>query len=277
MAAVVIAAHNEGRAIGLALSRLAPLASPGDLELIVVAHGCTDDTAKVASSFGPAVRVISIGHASKQQALRAGDEAASGFPRVYLDADVEFGAQDLISLIAEARKPGVLAAAPRLVLRTDGCPWPVRWYYEVYLRLPEVRRGLVGRGMIAVSEAGHRRLAAYVPPLGYDLAAYLAFAPAERRVVTAASVHRRPPRTVAALLAGRIGAAAALARFEHERHLRPSRAWTRPADLAGIVRSEPSLAPKVAWFMLTVVLAKLCARAAVARDIWRARSARQAG
>jgi len=269
VADIVITAHSEGRAIGQALTRLAPLAVAGDVRLIVVADGGTNDAAEVASSIGPGVRVLSISAPSKQEALRVGDEAASGFPRVYLDASVYLAAKDLLALIAEVAKPGVLAAAPRLVMDTDGCPWPVRWYYEVYLRLPEVRRGLVGRGVIAVSEAGHERLAGYSSSLDFDLAAYRAFAPAERRVVEAATVHRRPPRTVVALLAGPISAAVTLARFESERHLWRSRVWTRPADLAGIVVADPALAPKVAWFVVTVIIVKLSARGAVARDRWR--------
>jgi len=276
VADIVIAAYNEGRAIDPALSRLAPLTVAGDVRLIVVAHGHRNGAADVASSLGPAVQVLSTSASSKQEALRTGDEAASGFPRVYLDADVDLGAQDLRALIGEVTRPGVLAAAPRLVMDTAGCPWPVRWYFDVYVKLPEVRRGLLGRGVIAVSEAGYERLARYAPSLGFDLAAYRAFAPAERRVVDGATAHRKPPQTVAALLAGRISAAVTLARFERERRLWPSRAWTRPADLAGIVWADPALTLKVAWFIVTMIVAKLSARAAVARDRWRARGGRQA-
>jgi len=275
VADIVIAAHNEGRAIDPALSRLAPLTAVGDVRLIVVAHG-SNGAAQVASSLGPAVQVLSTSAASKQEALRTGDEAASGFPRVYLDADVDLGAQDLLALIAEVTKPGVLAAAPRLVMDTDGSPSLVRWYFEVYLQLPEVRRGLLGRGVIAVSEAGYERLACNAPSLGFDLAAYRAFAPAERRVADRATAHRKPPRTVAVLLAGRISAAVTLARFERERRLWPSRAWTRPADLAGIIWADPALTLKVGWFIVTMIVAKMSARAAVARDKWRAYGGRQA-
>jgi glycosyltransferase involved in cell wall biosynthesis len=276
VADIVIAAHNEGRAIDPALSRLAPLTVAGDVRLIVVARGSSNGAAELASSLGPAVRVLSISAASKQEALRTGDEAASGFPRVYLDADVDLGAKDLRALIAEVTKPGVLAAAPRLVMDTNGSSWPMRWYYEVYLQLPEVRRGLVGRGVIAVSEAGYERLARYAPSLGFDLAAYRAFAPAERRVVEGATARRKPPKTVAALLAGSVSAAVTLAKFERERGLWPSRAWTRPADLAGIIWADPARTLKVGWFIVTMIVAKLSARVAVARYMWRAYGGRQA-
>jgi hypothetical protein len=48
----------------------------------------------------------------------------------------------------------VLAAAPQRELALGGRPWPVRWYYDVWTRLPEVRRGLFGRGVIGVSVPG---------------------------------------------------------------------------------------------------------------------------
>src|SRR6266516_8091226 len=186
VAAVVIPAHNESRVIGRLLGRLVPFAAEQGIEIIVAANGCTDNTAEIASDFGQAVRVLVIGTASKHRALRAGDQVAAGFPRVYVDADVELGPADLQALIAAVAVPGVLAAAPERVLLFDGCSWPVRWYYDVWLRLPEVRHGLFGRGVIAVSEAGHARLARLPALLADDLAASLSFAPAERRIVPAA-------------------------------------------------------------------------------------------
>jgi hypothetical protein len=39
----------------------------------------------------------------------------------------------------------------------------VRWYYDVWTLLPGTQRGLWGRGVIALNEAGHRRLAGLPP------------------------------------------------------------------------------------------------------------------
>lgn len=195
----MIPAHNESQIIGRLLSQLAPLAAAGDLEIVVAAYGCTDNTAEIAASFGPGVRVLSLGTVSRHCALRAADDAATGFPRLYLDAGVGLGRADVHALLAEVRRPGVLAAVPERVLPLRGCPWYVRWYYEVWLRLPEVRRGLFGRGALAVSEAGHARLARLPEPLlADDLAASLSFAPAERRIVASARAIGQPPRNFAA-------------------------------------------------------------------------------
>jgi glycosyltransferase involved in cell wall biosynthesis len=80
---VVIPAHNEGRVIQRLLEQLINGANPDEMEIIVVANGCADDTAEVASSFGPAVRVLTLPVACKNEALIAGDRAAAGFPRNY--------------------------------------------------------------------------------------------------------------------------------------------------------------------------------------------------
>ena len=156
------------------------LAGPDGLDIIVVANGCTDDTADVAGSFGPPVRVLSIPVASKREALLAGDQAAKDFPRIYVDADVELGAGDIQALGAALGRPGTLACGPGRDLDLAGRPWLVRWYYAVWERLPEVRTGLFGRGVIGLSEAGHARMAGLPPLLADDLVASLAFTPGER-------------------------------------------------------------------------------------------------
>jgi glycosyltransferase involved in cell wall biosynthesis len=261
----VIPAHNEGQVIGRLLGLLIPEAPSGDFDIIVVANGCTDDTADVAASFGPSVRVLSIPVASKHEALVAADRATSAFPLVYVDADVELRAEDIRALAAALRQPGVLAAAPERVLDLADRPRLVRWYYDVWTRLPEVRSGLWGRGVIAVDEAGQQRIANLPPLLGDDLAASLLFAPHERSIASEARVIVHAPRTLADLLRRRVRAATGLAQMERAEHAPESTARTRTSDLTAIVRREPRMAPRVAFFLSMAILARLRARRAVAR------------
>jgi hypothetical protein len=267
MTSIVIPAHNEAGVIGRLLEQLTSAASPGEFDVIVVANGCTDDTAEKARSFSPAVRVLSIPVASKHAALAAGDRAASDFPRIYVDADVELGSSDIRMLSHALRLPGVLAAAPQRELELGGRPWPVRWYYDVWTQLPEVRRGLFGRGVIGVSEPGHARIASLPRVLADDLAASLAFAPDERIVVPGASVVVHTPRTFTDLLRRRIRAATAGAQLEQIGGAGGIAARTRLPDLVAIGRSDWRMAPRVAVFAAVAVLARLRARHAVrARD-----------
>lgn len=263
---VIVPAHNEARVIGRLLRQLTSDARPGELDIIVVPNGCTDDTAEVAAAFGAPVRVVSIAAASKREALLAGDRAARGFPRLYVDADVETGTADVRAIGDALRdRPGILAAAPGRQLGLDGCPFLVRWYYDVWARLPQIREGLFGRGVIGVSEAGHERIASLPPVLADDLAASLSFGPAERAVVPGARAVVHVPRTLRDLVRRRVRAAQGVAQIERTDQAPESTARTRPADLAAIARDDPRLAPKVALFLAVAVIARFRARRTVAR------------
>jgi hypothetical protein len=235
--------------------------------VIVVANGCTDDTAEVAASFGPSVRVVSIPVPSKREALLAGDRAARDFPRIYVDADVELRAGDIQALEAALRQPGALAAGPDRVLALAGSPWLVRSYYDVWTRLPEVRSGLFGRGVIGLSEVGHARVASLPPLLADDLAASLVFAPDERVIVPGARVIIHPPRTAGDLIRRRIRATMGVTQVEQEQAegAPGSTARTQPADLLTIIGRSPRMALHAGVFMAVAVLARLGARRAVRR------------
>jgi glycosyltransferase involved in cell wall biosynthesis len=259
---VVVPAHNEARVIGRLLGQLAPVvppsgtAGPDELDVIVVANGCTDDTAEVAASFGPPVRVLSIPVASKREALRAGDEAAKDFPRIYVDADVELAVADIRALGAALSRPGALAGGPQRDLDLAGRPWLVRSYYAVWERLPEVRSGLFGRGVIGLSEAGYTRVADLPPLLADDLVASLAFQPAERVIVPGARVVVHTPRTFRDLLRRRVRTTMGVSQVEAAEGAPASTARTRPRDLLAMARAEPRLAPQVVVFLAVAVLAR---------------------
>jgi hypothetical protein len=261
----VIPAHNEGRVIRRLLEQLINGMDPGEMDIIVVANGCTDDTAEVAASFGPAVRVLTLPAASKQDALTAGDRAAADFPRIYVDADLELRADDIRALTAALSQPGVLAAAPRRELVTTGRPWQVRWYYDVWTLLPAVQRGLWGRGVIAVNEAGHQRLAGLPPLQADDLAASLMFAPHETALVPGARVIIHPPTTFAGLLCRRARCVTGAAQIEHAPGLDGSADQTRVCDLTAIIRHRPAMLPRIGYFLSVAVIARLRASRARAR------------
>ena len=66
-------------------------------------------------------------------------------------------------LVETLRRPGVLAGPLNSCSPWPERSWSVRWYYDVWTQLPEVRRGLFGRGVVAVSEAGYARIAKLPP------------------------------------------------------------------------------------------------------------------
>lgn len=264
MISVVIPAYNEGRVLGRLLDQLVTSAKSDELDVIVVANGCTDDTAEVAAAFGPPVRVLTIASASKPEALAAGDRAARTFPRVYLDADVEIGIEDLRAMQQELGRPGVLAAGPEREFVMTGRSWIVRWFYDVWTCLPEVRRGLFGRGVIAISEDGHDRVATLQPVIADDLAVSLAFKADERVIVREARVLIHPPRTSADLLRRRVRVAESTAQLKTMQGvLNPDTTRTQPSNLFALARTGPKMMLRVGLFLLVGIFARLRAKRSV--------------
>jgi glycosyltransferase involved in cell wall biosynthesis len=264
MVSIIIPAHNEAQVIGRLIGKLLATMHQGEFELIVVANGCTDDTAARAAAIDPGIRVITLPVASKHQAIAAGNQAASRFPRLYVDADVELGTEDVRALVRALEKPGVMAAGPRTAYDMAGRAWQVRWYYRIWTLLPEVRRGLFGRGVVGVSAAGYARLAGMPALIADDLAASLAFSPGERLVVDGAQVLVHPPRTYADLVRGRTRATMGADQIEKTATPLSASARTRIADVIMIVAREPRLVPQAALFVSIAVIARRRARALVA-------------
>jgi hypothetical protein len=261
----VIPAHNEARVIGRLLDSLLAGSPEDETDIVVVCNGCTDDTARIAAAHGPRVRVVEIPVPSKHTALRTGDDHALGFPRVYVDADVVItgaGVRALTEPLDDATS-GVLATAPARRIPLSVCDWRVRAYYRVWQQLPAVREGLFGRGVIALSKAGHARIAALPPLMADDLAASQAFGARERRVVGAATVVVQPPRTWGDLMKRRVRAAVSTAQFEQQQPPAEASPRTRTADLKALLRRHPGLLPDVVVFAAAALAARRRAQQAI--------------
>jgi glycosyltransferase involved in cell wall biosynthesis len=196
MVSVVIAAHNEAEVLGDTLDAL--LAGSPEAEIVVVPNGCSDDTAGVARS-RPGVTVVELPEGGKPGALNAGDRAALGFPRIYLDADIVVPPGGVAALCAALERPGLLAAVPARMLSTAGRPWPVRAWANVHRRLPVFRDALFGRGMIALSEEGRARFGDFPSMVADDLFVDALFSSAEKAEVPAVQVVIEAPRTTSEL------------------------------------------------------------------------------
>jgi glycosyltransferase involved in cell wall biosynthesis len=270
---VVVPAFNEARALSRLLPALARTAQ-GRFEVFVVANGCTDGSAAAARACGlPNVRVLETPVANKHNAMRLADDAAGpdAFPRFYVDADVEITAQDVLRLAEALERDGLLAVAPERRIPLEGCPWTVRWFYDVWLRLPAIRAGLFGRGVVGVSANGYERLTALPELMGDDLAASLVFAEHERTVVADATSVVYPPRTYADLVRRRTRVATVTAQAGARPELATAGAAARTGggDLAALLRRHPVLAPKIAWFAFVALRSRRAARGAIAARDYR--------
>jgi glycosyltransferase involved in cell wall biosynthesis len=264
MTSVVIAAHNEAAVIGRCLDALLADAAPGELDVTVVANGCTDDTAAVAAS-RPGVRVVDLAAPGKVGALNAGDEVAVGFPRIYLDADIVLSTAAVRALVA-ALADGAPAATVGRELVLDGRPLPVRAYFAVHGRLPVFRDGLFGRGVVALSEAGRARFGRFPDLVADDLFLDSLFTTDEKRQVPGFAARVETPRLtgdlVKRLVRVRGGNSAMRAAAESGAVTVAVRPANRLSWLRDVVLPRPWLAPAAVCYVAITLTAARSARAA---------------
>lgn len=189
---VLIPAHNEADWLPACLDALCaadPVAGP--VEVIVVANGCTDDTAelarKKATAFearGWALRVLEMAQGSKLGALNAGEAAARGGVLVYLDADVLIS-PPLLAQLAEALVEGAPRYASGMPQVTTSGDWVTRHYTRFWQTTGFMTHGVPGFGVFAMNRAGRARWGEWPDIISDDTFARLNFRPEERIAVPA--------------------------------------------------------------------------------------------
>lgn len=198
--AVIIPAHNEAAVLGRTLKSLMEPILSRQVEVLVACNGCVDGTDAVAHSV-PGVHVINVPVASKTAALNAGDSAAEGWPRLYVDADIEVPVEALnATLEALSLGNSILCARPAFTYDTSDASWTVRAYYRARNRLPQSSASMWGAGVYGLNRAGHERLGSFPSVVADDCYIDRLFTAEEKVVVDCAPVTVRTPRTARALL-----------------------------------------------------------------------------
>lgn len=200
MISVVIPAHNEAPVIARTLRALFEGVDEQQLDVVVACNGCTDGTADVVRATGLPVRTIEVAEASKIAAIRAADAVSTGFPRIYLDADVVLPGPVLIRVARALAQGPALAGRPPLKYATGSASLPVRRYYAARSRVPELLGALWGAGVYGLSEAGHTRVTPWPDVLADDLYVDRAFDRCEIAVIGTDPVIVQVPRTSRILL-----------------------------------------------------------------------------
>ena len=184
---VIIAARNEAGYIGKCLNSLLEQdAEAGEVEVIVVANACTDDTVGAAlatrggfEARGWHLHVIEEPKPGKIHALNTGDQAAKGQFLVYLDADVACDT-DMFAALRQALSSDAPLYATGTLKVTDARSWVTRQYARFWQKLPFVQGGAVGAGLFAVNRLGRARWQAFPDIISDDTYIRLNFAPHER-------------------------------------------------------------------------------------------------
>lgn len=182
---IVIPAMNEAGWIDACLTALAASDSVAG-QVIVVANGCTDDTAARARAHGArlaaaglALTVLETPALGKPAALDAGDGAARHGARVYLDADVTVSPALLgqIAAALDTDAPRLVSGTPQVAPARSAV---TRAYARFWTRLPFVVQGCPAFGLYAVNAAGRARWGAFPKLISDDTFVRLSFSPAER-------------------------------------------------------------------------------------------------
>jgi len=199
LGSVVVPAHDEATVLLRTLNPLVELVESGEIELVVAANGCTDDTAELARTVRGAV-VLELPTASKTAALNAADSVATRWPRVYLDADITVSAGAIRATLELLRRGDVLAARPAMVYALDGSSTLVRSFCRARRRLQETDVHLWGAGVFGLSEVGRSRFGDFPGVTGDDLYVDTLFGASEKAVIATHPVRVHAPRNVNALL-----------------------------------------------------------------------------
>lgn len=182
---VIVPANDEAGWIDACLTAIARSVDAAG-QVVVVANGCTDDTAaRARAQAGPLatagfdLTVLETPALGKPGALNAGDRAAVHGARVYLDADVAVSAP-LLGQIAGALAtdaPRLASGSPQVVRATSAV---TRAYARFWTRLPFVAQGCPAFGLYAVNAAGRARWGEFPAIISDDTFVRLTFAPHER-------------------------------------------------------------------------------------------------
>ena len=195
---VVVPAHDEEALLPVALRHLLDVPRE-QVDLIVVANGCTDGTAARAREFGAAVRVLEIPEASKIKALNAGSRAVDAYPVAFVDADVSVAGSDLLALAELLTSTGAEVASPTLRVLPSRSWW-VRQYYRVWALTDYRTSGHIGSGIYMLSEAGRARFDEFPDVIADDLFVQRLFAPEERCVADTLTFSVTAPGSLATLV-----------------------------------------------------------------------------
>lgn len=160
---VIIPAHNESAMIGATLDSLLTQTSATDYDIdfrvVVVCNGCTDSTAEqVRSAAYPNVRCEEIEEASKAVAIRYAESLDLGFPRLYLDADIQLSRSAVQNLFAAAKvRKSACLMLPTSETLTEDASYAVKAYYRAWYQSPFVQEKGFGCGCYLLNQSARER------------------------------------------------------------------------------------------------------------------------
>lgn len=164
---IIIPAHNEGKSIGGLLEKLTNEPESTFFQIIVVCNACTDNTAEIVKKY-PVVECLETPVSGKINALNLGDEKAKYFPRYYLDADIGIDAKTIVNIKNYISSNDFLVVSTTAIINYSSSSWPVRWYYDVWTKLPYLKQGGIGAGLYVLTEEARKKFESFPDVINDD-------------------------------------------------------------------------------------------------------------
>jgi cellulose synthase/poly-beta-1,6-N-acetylglucosamine synthase-like glycosyltransferase len=197
---IIIPAHNEASVVARTLHSILNNKLDRALQIVVVANGCTDQTAEVVRGFGDKVELVETPVGSKVHALNLGDRVARYDLRAYLDADIELSDNALQAVVDAFKDPTVRLAMPRAKHTFRGRNPFLAGYYRLWRSMPYVRKGAMGGGFYAIDKELRGRFREFPAITADDKFMRNLAKPHERRVVEGCFATVTMPQTFGDLL-----------------------------------------------------------------------------
>jgi glycosyltransferase involved in cell wall biosynthesis len=181
MTTIIIPAYNEEKRIAKCLNPFIGHVGVDDFEVIVVCNGCKDLTANVVKNLSNKFVCLETDVSSKANALNLGDEYASSYPRIYLDADIIVSFDAIMALKTTLTKENqATSIEPKMDVSKSS--WFVKAFYDVWLTLPYCKQGMIGSGIYALSEKGRSRFTKFPDIIADDGYVRCLFKDKERKI-----------------------------------------------------------------------------------------------
>ena len=197
---IIIPAHNEASVVARTLNSILSNKLDRPLQVIVVANGCTDETAEIVKTFAGRVELVETPVGNKSNALNLGDKVARHDLRAYLDADIELSEDALQRVVDAFKNPRTRLAMPRAKHVYRGRNFFLSGYYALWRSMPYVRKGAMGGGFYCIDKELRSRFREFPALTADDKFMRNLARPSERCVVEGCHATVTMPQTFGDLL-----------------------------------------------------------------------------
>ena len=159
---VIVPAYNEASSIATLLSQIVNGVHSEEYQVIVACNGCLDNTVDVVRTQFPEVTCLDIDTPSKTNAINRAEALRPGFPRIYIDADVQISSRSVTRLIHTLQsESSPLVVAPRGVPLTEASDRLVQWFYAAWQKTVYFIEDGFGSGVYGLNRTAREKFSAF--------------------------------------------------------------------------------------------------------------------